>query len=348
MKKTNKPNLDELNISNELKALIKQNIESNYIKIKRDMLSALKTERKKRGEFEKELYWRWEKGIDLLETVYLLGFNLGSEFNRLVRPYAAKENDFVFDVLTRIHARSCLILSAVISLLKSGHASDAIARARTMHELRVIAILIKEGGNELAEKYLLYESVDTLRAAKQIQEYHEKLHLQKIPEEEIKRLEIAVQKYQERYGKKSTQGDYGWASSFFNDKKVTFRDIEKKVNQEHWRPYFKLSSISVHAGAKGLLFDIGYFQAENLLFAGPSDAGLVDPANISSMAFHLITSLLLLHTKYSSRTELFEIYLKSIVGSMVMYDLMTEANDAFGKISVQQQIEESEKQMPTK
>ena len=49
----------------------------------------------------------------------------GSEFNSEFRPSASKDNNFVFDVLTRLHARSCQITSEIILLLRSGFADGA-------------------------------------------------------------------------------------------------------------------------------------------------------------------------------------------------------------------------------
>jgi hypothetical protein len=309
------------------------------------MQKALKEERKTRDDFERRLYERWKKGLDLFETILLLGRNGGADFNNKIRPYAVKENDIVFEVLVRLHARSCMIFSEILSLLRSGHASGALARARTLHELRVTALLIQKGGNTLAEQYFLYEVVENLHGAKKYEKYYQKLGLQPLEAGLITKLETAVQNYQQKFqiNPNSLKGDYGWASILLNKERPTFADIEKYVQQDHWRPYFKFASNPVHAGAKGIVYDIGYLDSKNIVFAGASNAGLAEPANIAMLAFQVITACLLLYMKYSKKTELLETYIKSEVTSVVMHDLIVEANHAFIEAHEQQVREEAEK-----
>jgi hypothetical protein len=107
----------------------------NLEHIKRDMFQGLAEERAQQDAFEQRLYQRWKKALDLFETVLILGRQIGSEYNQQVRPYAAAKRDLVFEVLARNHARACQLTSAILALLKSGHAEDALARARTLHEL---------------------------------------------------------------------------------------------------------------------------------------------------------------------------------------------------------------------
>ncbi len=79
----------------------------------------------------------------------------------------AKEGDFVFDVVIRLHARACQIASEVLKLLKSGFADGAHARWRSLHEVAVVALFIHKHGNDVAEKYLLHDVVESYRAATQ-------------------------------------------------------------------------------------------------------------------------------------------------------------------------------------
>src|SRR5258708_15454924 len=169
--------MDEDNNGNQIKKLLKNQKKKTYESIKQDMLKELAQMRSYQSEYEERLYQRWKKALDLFETILLFGTTVGAEFNQRVRPYAAKQNDLVFEVLTRTHARSCMTTSAILSLLKSGHAGDALARARTVHELRVLATFIAEQRDELAERYLSYEVVESLKAAKQYEKYYKKLRL---------------------------------------------------------------------------------------------------------------------------------------------------------------------------
>src|SRR5258708_14349540 len=144
--------MDEDNIADQINQLLKTQKKKTYESIKQDMLKELAQMRSYQSEYEERLYQRWKKALDLFETILLFGTTVGAEFNQRVRPYAAKQNDLVFEVLTRTHARSCMTTSAILSLLKSGHAGDALPRARTVHKMRVIATLLNEQGHVLAKR----------------------------------------------------------------------------------------------------------------------------------------------------------------------------------------------------
>ncbi|GCE05771.1 DUF5677 domain-containing protein [Dictyobacter aurantiacus] len=327
--------MDENEISQTINELLEINKTQNYEKIKRDMFSTLEQEKIERTGFENRLYDRWKHGLDLFETILIFGRTAGSEFNQKIRPYAAKQKDFVFDVLTRTHARSCVTMSAILSLLKSGHAGDALARARTLHEMRVIASFIQEEGNELAEKYLLYEVVDSLKAAKQYEKHYIKLGLKPLESGTIDNLEKAVQKYRTdhfpSHSKDILKGDYGWAAIALGKSRPTFADIEEKVGLDHWRPYFKMASYPIHPSAKGIKFGIGEIGKSNILPAGPSNAGLADPASITLISFNAITALLLTYIQHIQEKDLLEIHLKSLVAAQIMNELLHEAKQAFLK-----------------
>ena len=329
--------MHENDIPQMIEQLLQAEKERNYEKIKHAMIAQLEQEKNERKEYEDRLYSRWKNALDLFETILLLGLNAGSEYNQQIRPYAAKQNDFVFEVLTRIHGRSCMTASAILTLLKSGHASDALARARTLHELRVIATFIKEGGDDLAEMYLGYEVVESLKIMRQYEQYQTRLGLEPLELGAVKKLEHAVERYYTKFmpnlHKHVLKGDYGWAAIYLNNTRPTFKDIEEKVGLAHWRPYFKFASHPTHAGVKGIKFDIGFnLGDQNVLFAGPSNAGLVDPASISLIAFSATTALLLTHMRYLNEKGLLEIHLKSLTASQVLQELLKEAEQAFLKV----------------
>src|SRR5260370_39422294 len=114
--------MDRENFSQLFERILLNEKVRNLTKVKQEMLEALAQERQEQAAFEARLYQRWKTALDLFETVLLLGQQSGTKFNQEVRPYAAKQQDFVFEVLTRLQARACQTMSAILSLLKSGHA----------------------------------------------------------------------------------------------------------------------------------------------------------------------------------------------------------------------------------
>jgi hypothetical protein len=59
--------------------------------------------------FNKSLNRTWGKAIDLLEMFYHLAAEAGDTYNQRFRSEKVEENNFVFDVVSRLHARSCQI-----------------------------------------------------------------------------------------------------------------------------------------------------------------------------------------------------------------------------------------------
>lgn len=343
--------MNENDIVTQITQLLQTAKEKNLVRIKQEMLKELAKERRERAEFETRLYLRWKKPLDLFETIMLLGRQSGSEFNQYLRPFAAKRQDFVFEVLTRTDARACLVMSAILVLLKSGHAGDALARARKVHELDITAqfILMQKDGNELAEKYMLYQIVETLQAARHYEKHYAVLGYEPLDPGTIPELERQVNQYRTKFGKQFsevvTKGSYGWAAEALklNKKPPTFDMIEEAVSYAHMRPYYKLASEAIHASPKGLMFDIGNLDRQ-LLPAGPSNAGLADPGSIALISFHRCTMLLLLYQRYSEEPSLQEIHLKSLLASQVMQELLKEANQAFLEAHQQLMREEMEQQ----
>lgn len=60
-------------------------------------------------------------------------------------------------------------------------ARDTLARQRTLHELAVVALLLKEHGPSLAERFLLHEIIETCIAAERYEKYYGRLEYQTFP-----------------------------------------------------------------------------------------------------------------------------------------------------------------------
>ena len=84
----------------------------------------------------------WGEAIDRLDMLIDLCMEEGARFNDLFREEAAQTDDFVFDALTRLHARGCQVGFEILALLKNGFADGAHARWRTLHELAVVAMFL--------------------------------------------------------------------------------------------------------------------------------------------------------------------------------------------------------------
>ena len=291
----------------------------------------LKERRKINRFFEKRLMKRWAKPIDLLEMFYVIAFEVGEEFNREYREEAAKNNDYLFDALTRIHARACQVCFEIITLLKSGFADGAHARWRTLHELAVISLFIKEHGQDIAKRFLDYEAVENYREAVEYQKNCKELGYEPLTIKEFKEIEkkyvSTCRKYDNKFKK-----NYGWIpEEILSERK--FDEIEKSLKMGKFYPLYIWASHNIHAGAKSLKFRLGLFQdssKSDLLLAGPSNYGLADPGQDAAISLNQITFCLLASKPSMER----------LITIKTMHKIVDEICEAF--VEVQFQIEKEE------
>jgi len=255
----------------------------------------LKEHRKLARGFKKRNIKRWSIAFDLLETHIVVCTEAGEEFNSSYRPTAVEDNDLVFDIVIRHHARACHIAQEILCLLKSGFADAAHARWRALHEVNVTAMFIAKHGQVCAERFYFHDIVDSYDGMVEHKKYEDRLQ-EKAPNQE--EIESCKEEYDEvitRYGKKFG-GYYGWASNIFpNHTRVGFTAIEKDVGLDHMRPYYKWASQNVHSGSKGMRNRLGLCEAkEDILLVGQSNSGMTDPAHATAISLSQITCALLM------------------------------------------------------
>lgn len=191
--------------------------------LKRSARRMLGDRRAFHAAFEANLYHVWGQALDALETHLAIALKAGETFNREFRPGAARSSDFVFEVLTRSHARSCQIASEVMSLLAAGHADGAMARWRSLHEISVVCSFVSKHGNELAERYLLHQCIESCKAAAQYQEYCNRIGCVPFNSADMARMEQERAALIKRFGK-AYGTEYGWAAEVLGSKQPRFSD----------------------------------------------------------------------------------------------------------------------------
>lgn len=318
-------------VKDEYPKMVEETTRIIYSSAMRNMKYMLRNQRKMIKGLIKRLKKDWGKPLDLIEAYIKISYEAGDEFNQTYRKEAAESQDFIFEVLTRLHARACQIASEVLVLLENGFADGAHARWRTIHEIAVVASFIKEFGNEVAERYLLYENIESYRASLKYQEHYQALGDDPFPQHELNSMKETYEDLIQRFGD-SFSKPYGWASSVFGDKPPKFADIEKLSELSHWRPYYKLASNNIHADPKGIMFKLGLLGNPNdILLAGPSNMGLTDPAHGTVISLGIITTTLI------NTRPTFD----SIVISNILLSLQTQIGEEC--LKVQRSIEKREK-----
>ncbi len=167
-----------------------------------------------------------------------------------------KKKGYIFEALIRLHARACQIACEILVLLKSGFADSAHARWRSLHEVAVITDLIRSGGEDLAEKYLLHDGIECFKAAEIYQERCIELGEEPLTDAEFSELKKTHDDLIERFGE-NYRYDYGWASDVVKKTKTSFQDIEDFSDIKYRKPDYKMACHNVHANSRSLFFRLG-------------------------------------------------------------------------------------------
>jgi len=290
-------------ISDEISIVLLNSLERKSNKM-------LKARRKDFSRFESRLRKSWEKAFDLFEMLIAIALEAGEDYNSEFRKMASEKDDLVFEVLTRLHARACQIASEIMVLLQSGYADGAHARWRSLHEVVVVGLLISSNDNDLAEKYLLHDAIESYKASLIYQEHCEKLGYDPLTDDELNGLKKEYDLLINRFGT-IFKKEYGWAYPTIDSKNPTFRDIEKAVGLNHLRPYYKMACHNVHANPRGIFFKLGlYPDSRDILLAGPSNIGLADPGHSAALSLAQITISLLTHNPNLDRLVICQIVFK--------------------------------------
>lgn len=183
----------------------------------------------------------------------------------------------------------------------------------------MVALFVQQCGNETAQRYLDHLSVDSWDMAKKCAAAYQKLGHMEIRQRDLKRLEEKVASLRARYGK-DFLNEYGWAGEALNTPSPNFSQIEKAVEFDKLRPYYKLASTTVHAGPKGAFWKAGLVEGVYQgLLAGPSNAGLAEAGRLTGMSLaHASLPLMMVHTT-----------IDSVVWMRILLKLSQEVEDEF-------------------
>jgi hypothetical protein len=246
-----------------------------------------------RRRFERNLRRRWRAALDLYYAFYVGCLEVGEEFSNRVADDAAAANDYQFEALRRLHARACVVASEVFALLRTGHAAGAGARARTLHEIAVVGYVLKQGTAGDSERYLLHAVADAWRRALVFQAMAHRLGEEPLSSDEMDAMRDDLARLTTRFGPEFAR-PFGWAVPLVGKPRPTFRDLEEHVALDHIRPYYQWFSEAVHASAKATESVLIVRGPHKTLLAGPSDAGLADPAILAMTSLFQITTTFVL------------------------------------------------------
>lgn len=240
--------------------------------------------------FKERMEERWGEGLSYLRMLLTCSRDIGQETLQRHNKSKSKQRVHRRWVLLRLHARACQVTDEIICLMENGFADGAMARWRTIHELFVVAALIADGDEDLAERYIIHDAVEVKRQVDEYEETQVPLGFAPIGKRMRKTIELRYQAVFDRFGKEFTY-PYGWAAQHLGQKKPTFKDLQIAANRTSMNSHYKLASFNIHAGARSLFFNLSSMGDHDVVLAGRSNAGLVDPGERAAQSLALITSL---------------------------------------------------------
>ena len=311
-------------LDQRLPGLLKRTVEDFARKILADLRKKWQAEsllqHREIAGFRKRLYRRWKIPLEKLRMLVTMCRELGDSINFELRKASEVKHKHLVEVLTRSHARACQISEEIICLLDGGFADGAMARWRTLYEVAVVAEFIGAHGEELAERYVLHQVVESRRAAHEYERCRERLGYPAISESEINVLEISFAKVIKRFGPEFGQ-QYGWAAQHLGIPRPNFANIERAIGSDHFRSHYRMASHNVHANPKGVFFKLGLMNELPVLLSGPSNAGLADPGHGAAIALARVSgSLTVLHPTLDNNIAL-----------LMLSQVVDEIGEGFGQ-----------------
>lgn len=246
-----------------------------------------------RGQFQvfkDKIELRWGNGLTLLRMLLNESRQIGERKSEALRRSKAKKNLKKREVLLRLHMRSIQTTSEIVTLIESGFPDGAMARWRTLYEIRIVAGLVEKFGDEIAIRYIDYQHV----SRKEEMENHIRHFTSERDYDEINEVKHIIESnFQEvirRYGS-SFSTPYGWAAHHLQKKRPNFRDLEASVGLPELPPTYKMASYRIHAGVAGLVDGLGILGSKIPQISGASNAGLEVPAIHTAYTLLQITGI---------------------------------------------------------
>lgn len=170
------------------------------------------------------------------------------------------------------------------------------------------------------------------------QRYAERLGYTPYTEDDVRNAQEAVERLRVRYGK-AYLGTYGWAAAALagggnglRRKPPTFADVERDVELDHMRPWYRMASHPTHANPKGITFTPDVLAGRRVLLAGPGATGLAAAGECSLVSLCQVTTTLITY-KFGESAPL-------ILG--VLMHIADDAQEAFASTQRAVQVADSE------
>lgn len=269
----------------ELAYSISQRYQGDWFQYRRDHERSL-------GSFKNNLEFRWGSALDKLRMLLDLCMDEGIKAQQQLERGRFRSTPHKRIAVSLLHARACQVTSEIICLLENGYANGAMARWRTLYEIDVIATILGEATDTLAERYLDHEIVDQKKAMElYIQSYKEEGGAP-VSKREIASINKDFRRVSSKY-EKSFTNPYGWASTYLENPSPRFSHLEAAAHDARLRFRYKIASYNVHASSSSFKHNLSNLTGQRGAISGASNAGLAGPGHLTALTLLRVTYILL-------------------------------------------------------
>lgn len=248
------------------------------------------------GKFRERLFATWETPLKRLDSLLYMCMEAVDELRQDLTNIP-RINTNKFNIATRLQARCVQVGNEISHLLHGGYADGAFARWRTLHETSATTKFICEGDEDLASRFVDFQSISRLEAATKYNKHNE-LGFESFPTEQLAQLENErreiLNKYEPHFERK-----FGWARKALGNTvepkgNLMFADVEKFVELSFLRNHFSFANQYVHAGIDSIGYKLGTSMSnKDLLLTGPSNEGFIEPIQCTSLSLIYATVALI-------------------------------------------------------
>ena len=174
--------------------------------------------------FRERMEETWGKPLGQLRMLLTIAREWCGEAHREADVSSTKGKSPLKKLMVRFLVRSCQVTDEIICLLENGFADGAMARWRTLHEIGVVAAVISKFGDDIAERYLAHQAVESRRTMKKYMDCCVDLGYKPVGARDVKKIEMRYDTAIARYGD-TLKSDYGWAAHHLKKARPYFVDL---------------------------------------------------------------------------------------------------------------------------
>lgn len=259
-----------------------------YLDLLRRGPAAVQAYRQEMAAFEARLQtWPWQSALEGLDMMRIAATESADAHYRRHRLDVDREDDHRWEALLRLHRRAFMIAAEAAALLRTGFPTGAHARWRSLHEVSLVAFLLMGGDEDLAERYLRHQAIQSADGLRLILDQGAR-YPDEVPSRRTQgEVRAEAQRLTDRYGK-TYANRYGWASKHLDKRDPSLKDIATRVSMGHWTPYVRMADYAVHALSKSMHWDLGEPEPD-LPRVGATNYGLEDAGQATGYALGAAT-----------------------------------------------------------